>query len=270
MNPKTCFSSSAILTLLVAGPVAPAQAFVYSAQSLILSFRQTDGSAQDPNLTINLGPIEAYRDSSLAIPLNSLGVSLLDDKFGNLNNLAFSASASETANGQDYPRSTVWNTKARTDVDQQSSPWQRFNTLNSSQGGTAAKISSIGSNAASQGAPQNPDTAATTPDGSAFSYHFFVGTGNFGGSFQGSVENTTGGNFSGSQSVVRSDFYEMTPGSGDGAYYGYFELQGNGNMFFVPAGAVVPEPSTYAAIAATGLVGWALVRNRRQQIKKGN
>jgi hypothetical protein len=75
-----------------------------------------------------------------------------------------------------------------------------------------------------------------------------VGAGNYSGKFQANVENNTGTGFTG---VSRSDLYELTPGTGAGAYLGFFELSAaTGDMSFTP----VPEPAMYGLFAGLGLL----------------
>lgn len=255
---RTTFNSlvmTGMLTLIQ--PMGNAQPFVFNTQDLLLNFRATDAGATDPNLTINLGPVTQYRDATDVIVLDPFGTDLLLSVFGSLDNLAFSATASEVNEGAAFPRMTVWATRPRVDPDIQSDPWQRFNTLNSSQGATAGKINSIGDNAAASGAALS-STATVTEDGSPLSYKAFItSSGNFSASFQGNIENSTGIEFSG-PAVLRSDLYEMQPGSGPGVYYGYFELNSAGQMVFVP------EPGTWALLALGGL---ALVFLGRRKLR---
>src|SRR5262249_55377536 len=87
------------------------------------------------------------------------------------------------------------------------------------------------------------------------SYGFVMGAGgNYGGTFQGNVENITPESpfFT---SAVRSDLYEIRPGSGPSHYLGYFQLNPEGTMSFTAAGGTTtPPPRPVASIARNGNV----------------
>src|SRR5262249_15440313 len=77
------------------------------------------------------------------------------------------------------------------------------------------------------------------------------------------MENNTGPSFSG---TARSDLYYVAPGSGAADFLGYFELQGNGDLWFIPENFVpVPEAGAYGLLAGAGLL---IVALRRQMVRK--
>ena len=79
------------------------------------------------------------------------------------------------------------------------------------------------------------------------------------------MEGATGGAF-GVNDIRRLDLYAMVGGattgtSSPGDYLGYFEYQGDGDLWFVPENFVpVPEASTYGLVAGAGLLFMALRR----------
>ena len=62
------------------------------------------------------------------------------------------------------------------------------------------------------------------------------------------------------------DFYQMnfqnTNPKGNGTYLGFFTLDTHANLYFTPAGSVVPEPRTYAIAGGLGLLAFAAWRRR--------
>ena len=79
------------------------------------------------------------------------------------------------------------------------------------------------------------------------------------------MQNDTGTGFSGA-AVNRSDFYAVPPNDlalpAGVQHLGYFELQADGDLWFVP----VPEPSTYGLAAGAGLLFMALRRQLSQKV----
>jgi len=83
-------------------------------------------------------------------------------------------------------------------------------------------------------ATTNTATAVTIPASSIYcgGYSGLGILGNYLGTFQGVVENTTPAAFTYGTAPSRSDLYELQPGSGPGIYRGYFELGTDGSMTF--------------------------------------
>jgi hypothetical protein len=229
----------------------------YTGRDLILGLRTT-GGAND--LEVNVGQASLYYGASSSFLVPGVTAADINATFGNFNNVLWSVGgAVRTGDGGDtaIPVSTLWVTRARTDVNSQSTPWIRQSS--GALAPSATKIASVGANYGGQTPTANSPTAAVIPDGSAQSYHTFVGTGNYGGSFQGNVENLTPASFSSGSSV--SDLYEIRPGSGASTYLGYFSFAGGTDQLtFVP----VPEASTYGLIAGAGL----LILSLRHQFRR--
>lgn len=159
---------------------------------------------------------------------------------------------------------TLFVTKARTSLNEQTTPWQAKSS--SVQSGTVGRMVKIPVGAVDQlnllVYPNSTATAVIEEDSSAgnpnyvngVSYHEALAGaygGLFNGTFVGNPENTTLNNFTTSGKVVRSDFYQMTPTSGyaPGKWLGYFELSTNGAMTYVA------YPSTTPVIASINRSG---------------
>jgi hypothetical protein len=82
--------------------------------------------------------------------------------------------------------------------------------------------------------------------------------GNFDNTFQGNPENTTPANFTTSGTVVRSDFYQMTPtnGFGVGTLLGYFEFATDGTMTYVAFPSAVPVIKSISHAGNTSTINY--------------
>jgi hypothetical protein len=157
----------------------------------------------------------------------------------------------------------------------QSSPWVRQSS--GAQAPNSTKIASIAVNAAGYSevqpvGPNNTATAVVVESGNSQSYGIQMGpNGNYGGSFQGKVENLTPDSF---VSPVRSDLYELRPGSGAGTYLGYFQLNPDGTMTFTAAGgSTVTPPAPTASIArsnAINLISFTTTNGASYQLRYTN
>jgi hypothetical protein len=227
--------------LLVAAGSAVAEPFIYSARDVLLGFRRVNGTKE---LLVNLGASSNFFNATpgAVIPMTGFFPGQLVNAFtDDLSALRWSVSAAViSADGGDtnIPRTTLWMTRPRTNLTVQTPPWNRASIF--SQGGAANKVASMGldgQNISNLNPPdpiENTRTAVTEPGGNVNSYSTYVSSaGNFGGNFQGNVENLTGQPFT---EAVRSDFYEMYPGSGPGRYLGFFELRPDGTLTFQAAG----------------------------------
>lgn len=155
------------------------------------------------------------------------------------------------------PNWTLFMTKARTSLNSQTTPW--VDASAPSQSGTADRMATIvpgavdelnegiypASTASAVIEEDNSDDNPNYPDGS--SYHDALAGSygsDFNGTFQGNPENTTPNNFTSHGTVTRSDFYQLTPGSGpgnsSGKWLGYFELNTNGVMTYVAYPSTTP------------------------------
>lgn len=143
---------------------------------------------------------------------------------------------------------TLFITKPRTSLSIQTTPWQ--DKTGTAQGETITRMATIPPGAVDEEnfSADSSSTAVVEEDNSgntSTTYGFgtssyrdaYLGAygGQWGGTFQGGTENQTSGSFSTSGSVVRSDFYQMTPTSGYGLakFLGYFELNASGVLTYV-------------------------------------
>ncbi|MEN9573062.1 MAG: hypothetical protein RL514_917 [Verrucomicrobiota bacterium] len=266
-----------ISTLVVAGAGAmlmaqSAQAtLAYSNGDMLLGFRK---DSQSSNLEVNLGSVNQI--------INILGTGQtlsFSSKFtsgditagvgtagsGSLNSAIWSVSAGINAlnqSGITAPNRTLWLTSGRgvnsADINTQTTPLQRASL--STQGNTVSPLLTIGTGFAAATGNAGSTTAAVVANG-ANSYADNIGSGNF-GTFDSNIENTLGASFTSGGSVARSDYYQLTPGSGNGTYLGYFELSQGGALSFV----AVPESGTFAASIGAGLMALALLRAHRKSL----
>jgi len=173
--------------------------------------------------------------------------------FGNLDNVfasafAVNSGASPTAN------SSFFMTKARTDVNVQSTPWNRASSF--SQGGTGNKMETVRNNAVGSGADFG--ATSTKEDAGVAAAYGNAAISPFTG--YTAMEAGTGDGFTGA-GLVRLDLYDVAFGTGAADYLGYFELQADGDLWFIPENFVpVPEASSYGLVAGAGLLFLALRR----------
>ena len=229
-----------------------AASFVFNSVNLppdlLLGFRQTGGSQE---LVVDLGSVARFYN---AIPgtnftIGEYNAGQLARSFSGLDGVGFAAFAAMRVSGDaDRPIQTVWATRKRTDPAVQSTPWNRQSS--GLLANPAAKMSSVGSGAASFSAstplgPDNTATAVVLASSYANGYSTYLGNGSFAGTWQSSqkVDNVTPDGFGTGTTAIRSDFYELRPGSGAGIYLGYFEFKPNGTLSFTAAGGVVAAPA---------------------------
>lgn len=144
-------------------------------------------------------------------------------------------------------------TRPRTSLNTQTAPWQARSSGN--QSGTALRMATIPAGAVDNLTfnglntstavieEDNSDGNANYPTGA--SYHSALAGaygGNFSGTFQGNPEYTTLNSFTSSGTVVRSDFYQISPNAAplNGKFLGYFELNTNGVVTYVAYPSSVP------------------------------
>ena len=253
-------------TVVLTAPWSQAAGFRYEPKNLLLGIRQDGGTSE---LVVNLGPITNYLGSPTAtITITNLSTNQLNAAFANLNNLKCSVFACVGSDEPIFPLNTLWVSRPRANRETQSTPWSR--SLELLQGNSCSKMESIGRNAAIYGSqqpagPDNTEVGVVIPTGDSLSYGVIIGSGNFGGSFPGNIEQTTPADFATAGNVVRSDFYEVRPGSGPATYLGYFEFRPDGKLSLVPAGSTpsVPRPTItgFARSGGTNFLSFDTIAN---------
>jgi hypothetical protein len=268
---KLQFHKLAALLLSLAGFAAlvqsvQAQGFTDNSRDLILTFRKTGfdgGSVGSVVFEVDIGQALIYYNASAGstIPITAYSsTAQLGTLFDSLNDLSWSVSGCVPNAGdsgdQSIPTRTLWVTDPRLDPNTAAAPWTRQSSY--TQGGADSHIVAILANAQTWAnstpadSVTNSSTAAAIPAGNGNNADGSLGAlGNYLGTFQGDVENTTPSDFAFAGSPSRSDLYELQPGSGSGAYLGYFELGTDGSLTF-HAQAYTPPVLTAGAGSAAG------------------
>lgn len=250
---------------------ATAQTFNYNNGDLLLGFRTPNGTS---DLVVDIGAASLYTGATgpITISGNYFTSSQLSDAGLSLNNLYFSVFG-DISPGFPGTANTLWVTAPQSDYFIQATPWAA--QTSNQQGLTRSQMESIayGATYTSFGlAPSADNTASAVvvPSSlnlggeSALSYTTGIGAnGNFNGNFgsNNNIEQDTSATFSSGTSPIRTDLYEMIPGS-SGSYVGFFELDPNGTLVFSPE--PVPEPTTWATfgMGLMGLVGWRRITRK--------
>lgn len=272
---------------------ASAQVFSYSSGDVIVAFRQDTGATKD--VEFNLGPVSGLTGLSAGTHVirtaGTGGANIsasLRAAYGSsptgLDVAAFASGPTATSSGILYLSST------RTDAITPSTSataganttiWTRNTKVAQNQSVTV--IGNIGGKAASYSSdPLNSPVTGTgfvqIPSSDPSSYTSLSikngQTGRLNATFgQGSIETanfdyvSSGGSFDvGPSKEINFDFFYLTPKvgitGGQGDYLGFFTLDNHANLYFTPAGSVVPEPSQYAGAVGLGLVAFAAWRRR--------
>ena len=256
--------ASGLAALSLAGATLQAAPFTYNAQDLLIGFRGPGNF----DYVVDISSVSQFGYGSGVHNITAYTGSELSTVFGGLDGISFSVFGDVRNVGGAYAFNTLWVTAPRTDINVQSTSWNRAGQ--SAQGLAAGKIDGIANGALmySSTFPSGPDNTATAVTvtnnfnaSPGISYKIGIGaSGDLSGTFSGGViENTTPAGFASLGQPIRSDLYELQPGSGQGNYLGYFQLNPDGSMLF----SAVPEPSSAALMAAGfGLLTW-IQRQRR-------
>lgn len=128
------------------------------------------------------------------------------------------------------------------------------------QGLISSTIDGFANNVGTTFQSQGTSYVKVAPSSSySYSYHR---NNNYYGTFYENNETVTTGS-----GKISFDFYFL-PSSPVGSpsqmatYLGFFSLDSQAHLTFVPAGSVVPEPREYAIVGSLGLVGFAIWRRR--------
>jgi hypothetical protein len=252
---------------------APAQIFTYNNGDLLLGFRTPSGTS---DLVVDIGSASLYANATgpITISGNYFTSSQLTDAGLSLNNLDFSVFGDiSPAHPGLGTVNTLWVTDPQLNNVIEATPWTP--QTSAQQAITRSQMESIayGATYTSYGEGASADntiSAVIVPSSlnlggeGALSYTTGIGShGNFAGDFgsNNNIEQDTTATFTSGTDPVRTDLFEMTPGSG-ATYLGYFELDPNGTLTFDPQ--PVPEPTTLAAfgMGLIGLAGWRRITRK--------
>src|ERR1041385_1870297 len=265
-------------TMLSFGLAGSAHAgFQYTPRDLVFVLRKNGGSSKVP---VKAAPAANFYNlpAGQSITVSNITITQLTTAFGVLDDLSWSAAADVRTNGDAaYPIQTLWVVSPRTDLNTQTTPWNRGSQF--SQGPTGAKIDGIAIGGVSYGAQQptgadNTSTGVIVPSGSEYSYGYFMGSGNYASTFQGSVEVTTPSEFGASGQPVRADFYQLKPGTGPATYLGFFDFNTNGVMTYTAGPPRVPLPpptiTSVTRIGATAPVNFSTISGAHYSLRVTN
>lgn len=238
-------------TALAASYAAHAAPFLYqytnNPPDILLGIRQAGGSSE---LVVNLGTAARFYSAApgSTISITEFTPAQLTATVAGLDGVGVAVfGAARNAGDPLRPAQTLWVTAPRADAAVAADPWVRQSSFG--LGGTAAKITSVGSGVASFSSLNTPGalntaSAVVAPAGYQNGYGAYIGAGNFKGTFQGNIEGVTPSDFASSTTPLRLDFYEIRPGTGTSLSLGWFDFKPNGTLTFTAAGGTVqPAPA---------------------------
>jgi hypothetical protein len=272
---KLKFHARAALLLSLAGscvlvPNIQAQ-FSYQSRDLMLTFRKTGfdgGSLGTVVIQVDIGQASLYYGATpgSSIPITSYSPGTQLGLFDDLNDLSWSIGGCVPNAGDSgdasKPSRTLWLTAPRSDPNTAATPWTRQSSY--TQGTTDSHILAVLVNAQTWASATPADsvtntaTVAAIPTTSGDNAGGSLGAlGNYLGTFQGDVENTTPSDFTIVGAPSRSDFYELQPDSTQtsppGTHLGYFELGTNGSLtFYALSTQQYPQPTLSASSDGAG------------------
>lgn len=226
--------------------------FQYSSRDLMLVVR-SDISGR-PDLEANLGNVAGYISQGINNPgvpvtvgaFNATQYNLVRSGANVLNWTVMGADA-QADGDTTYPDRTLWLTKPRNEVLVRPDPFTRM--AGTRQGVIAGKILGLGnslkiwSSGTGLDAVTNSAQVVLIPNNETSAYTDFAGTaGNLDGEFdQAPIDNPLNAS---TGTYVRSDFYQLNPGSGNGTYLGYFDFNVDGTVTFTAAPIAPPSFAT--------------------------
>jgi hypothetical protein len=264
-NMKLKLHLMAVVLLSLAGSGAlvqsvHAQGFTDKSRDLILTFRQAGGPIV---LEVDIGQASLYYSAApgSSTPVTAYSASSQLMNWFTVDGLSWSVGGCVPNAGDSgdasKPARTLWVTDPRINPNTQAAAWVRGSTY--TQGGPDSHIVAILDNAqtwansVAADSVTNTTTAVAIPSGDGDNADGSLGAiGNYLGTFQGDVENTTPSDFDSAGLPSRSDLYELQPGSGAGAYLGYFELGTDGSMTFYGPVLTFPAPTLSASADNSG------------------
>jgi len=228
----------------------------YAVGDVLVCFR--NGGSYD--LVVDAGPVSTLVSASpnQIISIGQYSTAQLNAAFGSANGVDWSAFTWESDN-------TLFATQARASLNTQTTPFLRKSST--SQGYVVQRMNSVQLGATNNIAYNglNTATAVIEPDSSsgfsigALSYKdSLLGAygSRFNGTFSGNPENVTPSDFTTSGTVLRSDFYQMSPinGYGSGTYLGYFQMAADGTLTYAAYPSTVPTVPVIQSISRSGAV----------------
>ena len=232
----------------------------YTQGDFLVGFRQVGTSN---SVVADLGPIANLNvPSSYTVNLGSTLSAQYGAGWANDANVFFSLISTSSANNTNYVTSPQYLTGLNAGP---AKIWNRLTNTNS--GILQNKVNSFGTEFTMVGRVEpktDPDAYANfMPGGTTDAGH--ATTANIA---WGYFNPTSEGNLGQGTSGIALNLIQLLPGAGLGNDLGYFSLSGDGNILTYTPG-VVPEPSTFAAIAlgALALVGFQLKRVRKASVK---
>ncbi len=262
--PITLKAATLALAGIVLGTPLSRGALVYNQGDIILAFRVAN--ATSPSFLINLGSVTQFANAAPGSTLSFGSISTfgqdLVDTYGaswyDLSTLSWGLF------GQDENANvTLYASRARTNLNTPATPWNALTIANRTS--TDTNVSGVTVSFANSG----QTTASTNTSNAGFqsftttgSYYSSVTTGatDFGSVSQwSSIE---GNNASGIDSTALDLIKVGAVGAGafPSSDLGKFTIDDNGVVTFT---ATIPEPSTYALLAISGLVFVVFLRRRR-------
>lgn len=242
--------------------------FDYEGRDLLLGLRRSNS---DLEMVVNLGQVSRLRNLApgAVVRFTEFSPEQMRAAFPDMTNVRWSVAAAtlpEDGGDMSVPDWTLFMTRRRVDLETESRPWERRSYF--SQGGAANAVTTVGSIAERWSAfvPLDPilntETVVIKSSTSPNSFSRTIGnSGNFGGTFSGSIENLV----ENAGQPERSDFYELFPlplgTSTDpfGHSLGFFELRPDQTLIFRAAGtaASVPENVPTGVLLASVLLALA-------------
>lgn len=252
---------STLLALCAFGLAASANAQIsVGFNDLVLGFNKTSGTGSTNNLEVSLGSVSNFKAGGLnatgaEVFLSQLSVADLNANFG-----IAAGTGGWQASGTNWAvvgtngaggGNTLWGTYASGTEAPGSSQGAGANAISTMYSGLNGQIATANSASSAFIATAEPLSWKTTSDAN-FSYWsasiFRAGSTGFD---NGSIASTS------------LNFYEWVEGAASATLLGQFKLYNNGNFSFTSA-AVIPEPSTYAALLGVATMGIVAIRRRRQ------
>jgi hypothetical protein len=240
----------ALLAGLTAGEIMAGSLTSYNIGDVLVCFR----NGQTRNLIVDAGPVSTFTNAApnQRIAISQYTAVQFDAAFGDADDVNWSAFT--WFDGNVSPASAQWTlfvTKQRTDPNIQSTPWPAGTA--GSQQGVASLMAEIATGASfklgfnshnSASAIIEPQAAANYLPLQGTSYfnaiNSSIGLTDFGGNFSGSPEIMTGDDFDSSGAVLRSDLYQIPPGTSSSTFIGYFEMADDGTMSYVAYPTATP------------------------------